>query len=70
MDFTGFGHCWNIWENVSSQINKMSDKGIVIFRHFNTEFLHIKSKTVANSFSGNLTNRLNTAALHHTWPGL
>lgn len=31
----------NIWDNSSTQLNKMYDKGLIIFRHFNAKMLHI-----------------------------
>lgn len=33
----------NIWDNVSTQLNKIHIKGLVVFRNFSAELLHIKS---------------------------
>lgn len=30
----------NIWENVSTQLNKIHNKGLVVFRHYQEEMLH------------------------------
>ena len=32
-EFAGFETCWNIWDNVSIQINTIYNKGLIIFRH-------------------------------------
>lgn len=31
----------NIWDIVSTQLNKICNRGIVVFRHFKAEMLHI-----------------------------
>lgn len=33
----------NIWDNISTQVNKQHNRGLVIFRHSDAEFLHIIS---------------------------
>lgn len=38
MDFYGFEYCWI---HLSAQLYKIYNVGLVIFRHFNLEILHI-----------------------------
>lgn len=42
-DFSGLKIFGNIWNNISAQFNKIHNIGLVIFRHFNVEKLHIIS---------------------------
>lgn len=43
---TGLQHFYffhqNIWDNPSTQLSKTNNTDLVVFRHFNTEFLHIR----------------------------
>lgn len=47
---------WNIvgknWDNVSKQLNKWYNEGLVIFKHLNVEMLHVfKHKSVTVFFA-------------------
>lgn len=51
-DFSGLNIVGNIWDHGSTQLNSEHNTGLVVFRHFNAEFLPVMSLSESTCVGG------------------